>query len=90
MRLKIQFEKRQKRVEHRRDTEIELPEYISAKGLSSALGVRTVDILKVLIKMNECPETSEDLLNKDLVDLVVVSQLDPTEFKLCSDSNDLY
>ena len=69
--VKKQAEKRKLRVEQRRNSEVLLPENVSAKILAPALGVRTIDILKVLIKMNECPKSSEVFLNNDLVDMVV-------------------
>lgn len=55
----------------KRNQEVLLPEHVSAKTMASALSVRTIDILKLLIKMNECPTSSEVFLNNDLVDMVV-------------------
>jgi translation initiation factor IF-2 len=39
--------------------------------IANAIGVRTIDVVKLLIKMNECPTSSETFLNNDLVDEVV-------------------
>lgn len=48
---------------------------ISAKGIANLLGVRTVDVLKILIALDVPPETSDDLLPPDLVDIVCVCAL---------------
>lgn len=55
----------------KRNQEVTLPEHVSSKMMAVALGVRTIDVLKLLIKMDECPASSEVYLNNDLVDMVV-------------------
>lgn len=67
-----QTEKRKRRIEKLRNTEIFLPESLTSKTLAATLGIRTIDVLKVLIKLNECPKSSEEVLDKDLADMVVM------------------
>lgn len=63
---------RKKRLSKLEGTPIDLPEYISAKGLSRLLGVRTVDILKMLIKLGTVPRSSDEFLPPEVVDIIVV------------------
>lgn len=69
--VKKQAAKKEMRIAQKRHQEVLLPEHVSSKMIANALGVRTIDVLKLLIKMNECPTTSEVFLNNDLVDMVV-------------------
>eukprot|EP01125_Pyxidicula_operculata_P001083 TRINITY_DN1096_c0_g1_i2.p1 TRINITY_DN1096_c0_g1~~TRINITY_DN1096_c0_g1_i2.p1 ORF type:complete len:705 (+),score=214.81 TRINITY_DN1096_c0_g1_i2:35-2149(+) len=52
-------------------TVLTLPENISCKNLSNLLGVRTVDLVKILIKLDIPPRSSDELLPPDVVDLIV-------------------
>ncbi|XP_049850001.1 translation initiation factor IF-2-like [Schistocerca gregaria] len=69
--IQKQNQKRSWKLERRKRTELMLSGQYSSKTLASAIGVRTVDVLKVLIRMNECPTTSDAFLNSELVDLIV-------------------
>lgn len=55
------------------------------QNLSALLHVRTVDILKELIKLNLCPRHSEDILERDVVDMLCVRFASPFELSsVCS------
>lgn len=60
------------RLKKQAGTPIEVPELISAKGISRLLGVRTVDILKILIKLGIPPQSSEEVLATEVADIVIV------------------
>lgn len=47
-----------------------LPPEINAKNLSSAMGVRTLDILKLMIRLGERPWSAEQPMKKDVVELI--------------------
>eukprot|EP01128_Nolandella_sp_AFSM9_P003962 TRINITY_DN1742_c1_g1_i1.p1 TRINITY_DN1742_c1_g1~~TRINITY_DN1742_c1_g1_i1.p1 ORF type:complete len:743 (+),score=113.16 TRINITY_DN1742_c1_g1_i1:97-2229(+) len=63
--------RRMRRIEKNAGKPLDLPEYISAKGLSAKLGVRAVDVIKILIKLDIAPNSSEEWLLPEVVDLVV-------------------
>lgn len=69
--MKKRAAKKEAKARQKRNQEVILSEHVSAKTMAVALGARTVDILKLLIKMNECPTSSDVYLNNDLVDMVV-------------------
>jgi hypothetical protein len=52
--------------------ELFLPDFVTPRQLSSLLGVRTVDILKFLIKLGVPPESSDQFLDNQIVDLILV------------------
>lgn len=47
----------------------------SAKQLSARLGVRTVDIIKILIKLEIAPNSSDEMLLPEVVDMVLVQSI---------------
>ncbi len=47
-----------------------MPPDINPKSLSSAMGIRTIDVLKLMIRLGERPWTCEQPINKDLVELI--------------------
>jgi len=49
---------------------IEMPKTATPKSLSNVMGLRSVDILKLLIKLGYRPESSEDVIPADLADLI--------------------
>ena len=49
----------------------------SSKALAALLGVRTVDVLKILIALEVPPESTDDLLSPEVVDIVVVCHSSP-------------
>lgn len=55
--------------------------FSSAKGLSAKLGVRAVDVVKILINLGIPPNSSDEFLLPDVVDLVVVRPLLPSFFR---------
>eukprot|EP01126_Amoeba_proteus_P038836 TRINITY_DN4064_c0_g2_i5.p1 TRINITY_DN4064_c0_g2~~TRINITY_DN4064_c0_g2_i5.p1 ORF type:complete len:604 (-),score=127.12 TRINITY_DN4064_c0_g2_i5:636-2447(-) len=52
-------------------TVIDLPEYLSTKGLSQLLGVTTVTLLKILINLGITPRSSDEYLVPEIIDLLV-------------------
>lgn len=53
--------------------ELFLPDFVTPRQLASLLGVRIVDILKLLIKLGVPPESSNQFLDNQIVDLILVT-----------------
>lgn len=51
-------------------SDIHLPTYCTSKSLAALLNTRAVDIVKILIKLNSCPNSSEEYLDNTLVDII--------------------
>jgi translation initiation factor IF-2 len=47
-----------------------MPPDVTPKSLSSAMGVRTLDILKLMLRLGERPWSSEEPINKDVAELI--------------------
>lgn len=50
--------------------EVDLPTRTTPRELSKLLGVRTVDVLKVMIRLGERPQSANDTLPPDLIDII--------------------
>lgn len=59
------------RLQRKVNTVVYLPDFVTPRQLSNLLGVRTVDILKLLIKLGVPPESSEQFLDNEIVDLIL-------------------
>lgn len=71
--VRRQEEKRIERVNQKRNRPLQVPANINAKGIASLLAVRTIDVLKEMIKMGVVPATSEEYLEQDVVDMTVLA-----------------
>ena len=49
-----------------------MPASLTAKGLSSLMGVRVVDVLKLLIRLGENPRSANDMVPPELADMIAV------------------
>jgi len=67
----IRREKYRKKVLKMKGTEINLPHFVSTKILSSLLGVPSVDIVKVLINLGVPPNSADEYLLPEVVDIIV-------------------
>jgi len=61
---KLKAAKQAARLQENRD--ITIPEMVTPKSLANIMGVRTVDILKMMIKKGEDPKSAEDLISTEL------------------------
>lgn len=68
--LERKEKQRAKRLFKFKGTPILIREHLSAKGIANLLGVRTIDVLKILIALDVAPESSDDLLPTELVDII--------------------
>eukprot|EP01104_Vermistella_antarctica_P012631 TRINITY_DN369_c0_g1_i1.p1 TRINITY_DN369_c0_g1~~TRINITY_DN369_c0_g1_i1.p1 ORF type:complete len:732 (+),score=191.00 TRINITY_DN369_c0_g1_i1:122-2317(+) len=68
------LKKQQKRTADRRLNlkELDMPASLTAKGLSSLMGVRVVDVLKLLIRLGENPRSANDMVPPELADMIAV------------------
>lgn len=83
----------------RESKRVALPDISTPKSLAGDLGVRAVDVLKLMIKMGEKPRTSDDPIRYDLAALIAVElnyepipkseTMDRSPSKLPADISDL-
>lgn len=62
------------------ETKVVMPQFATAKILSNLFGVRVVDVLKVLIKLDLEPESPDDPIDQNVILKQIKSKY--SEFKI--------